>query len=168
MQPATSTTSKSGQVKYPTGYQPVQYNGYAPVNYAPIGFHSTTQGPPTAGVNGWTNSINVNRVWGEYMTPVGQIRFGRMPHQWGLGIVANAGDGIDSDYQSTIDRIMFVTGIKSMDLYFGGGGTSPPPARRTRPLTTSTAGSRTTPATSATSTSTSRSSRTGRTRSSRS
>jgi uncharacterized protein (TIGR04551 family) len=91
------------------------------VNYAPIGFQATTQGPPTAGVNGWTNSINVNRVWGEYMTPVGQIRFGRMPQQWGLGIVANSGDGIDSDYQSTIDRIMFITGIKSMDLYFGGG-----------------------------------------------
>jgi uncharacterized protein (TIGR04551 family) len=123
MQPATgSSSSTSGQKSYPTGYQPVQYNGgYAPVNYAPIGFQATTQGPPTAGVNGWTNSINVNRVWGEYMTPVGQIRFGRMPQQWGLGIVANSGDGIDSDYQSTIDRIMFITGIKSMDLYFGGG-----------------------------------------------
>jgi uncharacterized protein (TIGR04551 family) len=122
MQPASGSTSTSGQKSYPTGYQPVQYNGgYAPVNYAPIGFQATTQGPPTAGVNGWTNSINVNRVWGEYMTPVGQIRFGRMPQQWGLGMVANSGDGIDSDYQSTVDRIMFITGIKSMDLYFGGG-----------------------------------------------
>lgn len=104
-----------------TGYVPIQYNGgYAPVNYAPFSFMSTTQGPPTAGVNGWTNSIAVKRAWGEYMTPVGQIRFGRMPQQWGLGIVANAGDGIDSDYQSTVDRIMFITGIKSIDLYFGG------------------------------------------------
>ena len=122
MQPATgSGSSSSSQKAYPTGYQPVQYNGgYAPVNYAPIGFQSTTQGPPTAGVNGWTNSINVNRVWGEYMTPVGQVRFGRMPQQWGLGMVANSGDGIDSDYQSTVDRIMFITGLKSMDLYFGG------------------------------------------------
>jgi uncharacterized protein (TIGR04551 family) len=124
MQPAggsSSSSSSSSQKSYPTGYQPVQYNGgYAPVNYAPIGFQATTQGPPTAGVNGWTNSINVNRVWGEYMTPVGQIRFGRMPQQWGLGMVANSGDGIDSDYQSTVDRIMFITGLKSMDLYFGG------------------------------------------------
>jgi uncharacterized protein (TIGR04551 family) len=104
-----------------TGYIPIQYSGgYAPVNYAPFAFQSTTQGPPTAGVNGWTNSIAVKRAWGEYMTPVGQLRFGRMPQQWGLGIVANAGDGIDSDYQSTIDRIMFITGIKSIDLYFGG------------------------------------------------
>ncbi len=122
MQPASgASTSSSGQKSYPNGYQPVQYNGgFAPVNYAPIGFQSTTQGPPTAGVNGWTNSINVNRVWGEYMTPVGQVRFGRMPQQWGLGMVANSGDGIDSDYQSTVDRIMFITGLKSMDLYFGG------------------------------------------------
>ena len=59
-------------------------------------------------------------MWGEYRTPVGQLRFGRMPGQWGLGMVENSGDGLDSDYQTTLDRIMFITGIKSMDLYFGG------------------------------------------------
>jgi len=101
--------------KTSVGYSSAGYNGYAP-----LGFYSTTQSAPTAGVNGYTNSINVNRVWAEYMTPVGQLRFGRMPDQWGLGMVHNAGDGIDSDYQSTIDRIMFVSGIRSMDLYFGG------------------------------------------------
>jgi uncharacterized protein (TIGR04551 family) len=90
------------------------YNGFAPVNAL-----STTQGSPTAGVNSYTNAVNVNRVWGEYMTPFGQLRFGRMPNQWGLGMVDNAGDGIDSDYQSTVDRIMFVGGIKPLDLYFG-------------------------------------------------
>ena len=86
----------------------------------PIGFLSTTQGPPTAGVNSLQNSVNVQRVWGEYMTPVGQLRFGRMPGHWGLGMLENSGDGIDSDYQTTLDRIMFITGIKSIDLYFGG------------------------------------------------
>jgi uncharacterized protein (TIGR04551 family) len=125
MQPVGGTTSgmgaTTGSMKFPTGYQPVQFgSGYAPVNYAPIGFFSNTQGPPTAGVNGWTNSIAVKRAWGEYMTPVGQVRFGRMPQNWGLGMLVNAGDGIDSDYQSTIDRIMFITGLKSLDLYFGG------------------------------------------------
>jgi uncharacterized protein (TIGR04551 family) len=107
MQPGVSTNG--------SGYVSAGYNGYAP-----LGVFSTTQGPPTAGINGFQNSIQVNRVWGEYMTPVGQLRFGRMPNQWGLGMVNNAGDGIDSDYQTTIDRIMFVTGIKSIDLYFGG------------------------------------------------
>jgi uncharacterized protein (TIGR04551 family) len=95
-----------------------QSAGYNP--YASVGFFSTTQGPPTAGVNSLQNSINVQRVWGEYMTPVGQLRFGRMPGQWGLGMMENSGDGIDSDYQTTLDRIMFISGIKSMDLYFGG------------------------------------------------
>ncbi|MGH7294746.1 MAG: TIGR04551 family protein, partial [Polyangiaceae bacterium] len=123
MQPVGTSSGATGgtTAHYPTGYQPVQYNGgYAPVNYAPLTAFSTTQGPPTAGVNGWTNSINVNRIWGEYMTPVGQVRFGRMPSNWGLGMVANSGDGIDSDYQTTVDRIMFITGLKSIDLYFGG------------------------------------------------
>jgi uncharacterized protein (TIGR04551 family) len=119
-QPGTMTGLSSGPGST-TGYQPVQYgSGYAPAKYAPISFFSTTQGPPTSGVNGFQNSVAVQRVWGEYMTPVGQVRFGRMPDQWGLGIVANAGNGIDSDYQSNVDRIMFITGIKSMDLYFGG------------------------------------------------
>jgi uncharacterized protein (TIGR04551 family) len=104
----------ANSASYPTGYQPAGVNGYAP-----IGFFSNTQGPPTAGVNSWTNSIDVKRVWGEYMTPVGQIRFGRMPGHWGLGMVENSGEGIDSDYHTTIDRIMFVTAIKPFDLYFG-------------------------------------------------
>jgi uncharacterized protein (TIGR04551 family) len=99
----------------PTGYTSAGYNGYAPA-----GVFSTTQGSPTVGINSNQNAVNVNRVWAEYMTPVGQLRFGRMPNQWGLGMVANAGDGIDSDYQSTVDRIMFISGIKSWDLYFGG------------------------------------------------
>ncbi len=107
MQPGVSTNG--------SGFTSAGYNGYAPLSV-----FSTTQGPPTAGINGYQNSIQVNRVWGEYMTPVGQLRFGRMPNHWGLGMVNNAGDGIDSDYQTTVDRIMFVTGIKSVDLYFGG------------------------------------------------
>jgi uncharacterized protein (TIGR04551 family) len=95
--------------------------GSAGVNpNAPLGASTTTQGPPTAGVNGYRNSIDVKRVWAEYMTPLGQLRFGRMPGHWGLGMVQNAGDGIDSDYQTTQDRIQFISGIKSIDLYFGG------------------------------------------------
>lgn len=100
-----------------TGYSPA-LNGYN--GYAPLGFLSTTQGPPTAGVNGVRNSIDVQRAWAEYLTPVGQIRFGRMPSHWGLGMVMNSGDCLDCDYQTNTDRIMFVTGLKSLDLYFGG------------------------------------------------
>ena len=97
--------------------------GYVPVargGYTPLGAFSTTQWAPVAGVNSTENSITVKRVWGEFQTPVGLLRFGRMPSQWGLGMVANSGDGYDSDWQSDVDRIMFVTGIKKYDIYFAG------------------------------------------------
>ncbi len=100
-----------------TGYSAAA-NGYN--GYAPLSSFSTTQGPPTAGVNGYRNSIDVQRVWAEYLTPVGQLRFGRMPMHWGLGMLTNSGDCLDCDYQTNVDRIMFVTGLKSLDLYVGG------------------------------------------------
>ena len=88
--------------------------------YAPRSAFANTQEAPVAGQNSLNNSVTVKRVWGEYMTPVGLLRFGRQPSHWGLGILANSGDGYDSDWQSTSDRIMFVTGIKSLDLYVAG------------------------------------------------
>ena len=88
--------------------------------YAPIGAFASTQVAPTSGFNSIQNSINIRRAWGEYATPVGQLRFGRMPNQWGLGILENSGDTYDSDWQSTVDRIMFTTGFRSLDLYISG------------------------------------------------
>lgn len=93
-------------------------NGYR--GYAPVSAFSNTQGPPTAGVNSYQNSIAVQRVWAEYLTPVGELRFGRMPNHWGLGMLYNAGNCIDCDYQTNVDRIQFVSGVKSLDLYAGG------------------------------------------------
>jgi uncharacterized protein (TIGR04551 family) len=109
----------------PGGYanQPGTSGGYEAANpnpYVPKSFAANTQVPPTAGVNSFQNSIVVKRAWGEYATPLGQLRFGRMPSHWGLGILENSGDGYDSDWQSTVDRIMFTTGIKALDLYFSG------------------------------------------------
>ena len=89
--------------------------------YAPLGAFAThAVGAESPGRTALSDSIVVKRVWGEYLTPVGLLRFGRMPSHWGLGMLANGGDGYDSDYQSTADRIMFVTGIKKYDLYFAG------------------------------------------------
>lgn len=96
------------------GFEAVAHGGY--VSRAAF---TPSQVTPTSGINSYSNSIAVKRAWAEYMTPVGQLRFGRMPSQWGLGILANSGDGYDSDYQSTSDRLMFLTGVKSLDLYFG-------------------------------------------------
>lgn len=101
----------------PTGFRPALGGFYPP---AQLGFFSSTQGPPTAGINSFRNSIDVKRAWGEYATPVGQLRFGRMPFHWGLGMTYNAGDTFDSDWQTTYDRILFASGIKSYDFYFGG------------------------------------------------
>jgi uncharacterized protein (TIGR04551 family) len=81
---------------------------------------STSQGAPTAGVNGFRNSIDVKRAWAEYVTPFGQLRFGRMPFHWGRGMLFNSGDQVDQDWQTNVDRIMFASGLRSMDLYFGG------------------------------------------------
>src|SRR6185437_12255784 len=67
MQPASNTSGSTpitnAQIKQ-SAYASVGYNPYAP-----IGFMSKTQGPPTAGVNSLQNSIAVQRVWAEYMTP---------------------------------------------------------------------------------------------------
>ena len=106
------------------GSTPGGYNGQGSPSstspYVPIGAFASTQVPPTSGFNSFQNSINIRRAWGEYATPVGQLRFGRMPSQWGLGILENSGDTHDSDWQSTVDRIMFTTGIRSLDLYVSG------------------------------------------------
>ncbi len=107
----------------PGGYTntPSEDGGYdrAPTSgYTPMGIYNETMEPPSAGQNAYDDSIRVKRVWGEFLTPVGQLRFGRMPSHWGLGMVENSGDDFDSDYQSTVDRLMLITGIKALDLYF--------------------------------------------------
>ena len=110
----------------PDGYvnQPAGADGGYSVRqrggYTPTGAFSATQWSTIAGANSFADSVEVKRAYGEYVSPIGTFRFGRQPDNWGLGMVYNAGDDIDSDYASTIDRIMFKTGIKSIDLYFAG------------------------------------------------
>jgi uncharacterized protein (TIGR04551 family) len=106
-------SAESGARGGDTGYEVVSRGGYAP-----LGVFSGTQWAPRSGVNALADSVAVKRVWGEYLTPIGLLRFGRMPHHWGLGMLYNSGDGHDSDYQTTVDRLMLVTGIKKYDIYF--------------------------------------------------
>lgn len=54
-------------------------------------------------------NIAVKRAWGEVLTGVGQLKFGRMGSHWGLGLLANDGNDWDSDHGDTVDRIMFIT-----------------------------------------------------------
>jgi uncharacterized protein (TIGR04551 family) len=85
-----------------------------------LGFYDSTQVSPTSGSNSLVDSIRVKRAWAEYTTPLGELRFGRMPLHWGLGMLYNSGDGYDDDYQSTVDRIQATVGIKPLDLYITG------------------------------------------------
>jgi uncharacterized protein (TIGR04551 family) len=110
-----STPSEYVNTPSGSGYSVAARSGYTPTS-----FSTTTTAAPTAGVNSLRDSIVVKRVWAEYATPVGELRFGRMPNHWGLGILNNSGDGYDDNYQSTIDRIQFTTGIKPLDLYVTG------------------------------------------------
>jgi hypothetical protein len=88
--------------------------------YAPINLYTRTQTAPTAGTNSFTDSILVKRAWGQIRFGWGlDLRFGRMPHHWGLGIVANDGNGyyrgakddivhmLDMDYGDSVDSVRF-------------------------------------------------------------
>jgi uncharacterized protein (TIGR04551 family) len=106
----------------PGGYSnaPAGDGGYAQnprPGYAPLSAFDDSQVPPASAVNSLRDSISVKRAWAEYATPLGELRFGRMPAHFGLGILDNSGDGPDDNYQSNIDRVAFVTGIKALDLY---------------------------------------------------
>lgn len=76
-------------------------------SFTPTHFDSQGQVPPANGVNSDRSSIAVKRAWGEVQTPLGLLSFGRMPNAWGMGILANAGRGIDDDFGDTVDRIQF-------------------------------------------------------------
>ncbi|MBN1283315.1 MAG: hypothetical protein JXA24_06055 [Proteobacteria bacterium] len=71
-------------------------------------------GPDRVGENG---AINVRRVWMDVLTPIGKIRAGRQPSNWGLGIFQNDGNGLQGDFGDTADRIMYL-----MQYGFSGGG----------------------------------------------
>lgn len=60
--------------------------------------------------------FQVERLWAEVMTPVGRFDFGRQSSQWGMGVLANAGNALEwlwegqgDDFGSTVDRIRFTT-----------------------------------------------------------
>ena len=45
------------------------------------------------------------------MTPFGQLRVGRQPQHFGLGLLANGGNGIDQDFEDNADQILFATRV---------------------------------------------------------
>jgi hypothetical protein len=59
------------------------------------------------------DSFLVRRAWAEFLIPIGQMRVGRMPLEWGLGILAQNDNRLqdwgDPQFGSTVDRILFAT-----------------------------------------------------------
>ncbi|MBI2373430.1 MAG: TIGR04551 family protein [Deltaproteobacteria bacterium] len=86
-------------------------DGFPKNDSVPLLAFSQSQMPPSDGVNALIDSVRVRRVWAEVLTPLGQLRVGRMPSNFGLGILANPGDELDDDYGDSNDRIMFATKI---------------------------------------------------------
>lgn len=73
----------------------------------PIPFYGSTRTYTNGDSTNDRDPIIPRRVWGELQTPVGLLSFGRMPSSWGLGLLANAGTGLDQDFGDTVDRIQF-------------------------------------------------------------
>ncbi len=83
----------------------------------PIDSFSAGQNPPQSYRNSARDSIYVRHAWAEVTNRgLGQLRFGRMPSHWGLGILANDGMGIDADQSSDVDRIMAITKLAGIHL----------------------------------------------------
>lgn len=98
------------------GSTPESYLGQNP--YAPIDLFARGQHPPSAGLNGFNDSIVVKQAYGEVNFSWGlNLKFGRMPQMWGLGIVYHDGEGavrgevddrirrLDNDYGDAVDGL---------------------------------------------------------------
>jgi uncharacterized protein (TIGR04551 family) len=85
---------------------------------ADLDLFTRSQVPPQAGVNSLDDSILVKRAWGHIRFGFGlDVQFGRMPWSWGMGMVANSGNGyvrgdsadiirqLDSDYGDSVDSL---------------------------------------------------------------
>ena len=79
-----------------------------------LDFTSGSQSSPVPGINSFADAMAVKRVWAEVQTPIGLISFGRMPSQWGLGIFANAGNGLDDDLGDNVDRLQIAIPLPSV------------------------------------------------------
>jgi uncharacterized protein (TIGR04551 family) len=67
-----------------------------------LGVFTGTNEPPS----GIGDSIKARRAWGVLAKRgLGELRFGRMGQEWGLGMVYNAGDGYDDDVSTNLDRV---------------------------------------------------------------
>ncbi len=78
-------------------------------------------------------TVVVRRAWAEVRNrSLGELRFGRMPAHWGLGMVQNSGNRLDDDLSTEVDRLMAITKLAGLYLtaaydFTGEGPTRPGP-----------------------------------------
>lgn len=77
----------------------------------PYNFQTQNQASPRFGWNSIADSIQVKRAWAEVRTPIGELRFGRQPNNFGMGMLFNDGNCLDCDNGDNVDRIMFATRV---------------------------------------------------------
>lgn len=73
------------------------------------GLGSDFEGTPSATASQAPTPLALRRAYAEVLTPVGLLAFGRMGADWGLGMVASGGDGLDDDGGDSADRVAFMT-----------------------------------------------------------
>ena len=106
------------------GSNPDSYPGLTANPSAPISLFSSSARSPEAGVNSPVDSIRVKQIYGDVLLPVGRLRFGRMPSNFGLGLLSNDGEedpagrhhsrGEQADGGDSADRILFLTKLKGI------------------------------------------------------
>lgn len=84
--------------------------GQAPASYYGSGRTASSAFASTDVPQG--DTIVARRAWAEVRNrDLGELRFGIMPQQWGLGLLYNAGDGLDDDYSTDLGRVMGITKV---------------------------------------------------------
>lgn len=93
------------------GFDNVVWGDNARISLAPL----FAGDPSNTNLEGFdmADTLRLERAWIEFLMPIGQIRIGRMASQWGMGLLANSGDGLgewgDPMFGSTFDRVLFAT-----------------------------------------------------------
>ncbi len=82
--------------------------------YTPADSNVATPLALTDGVAAESGSLTLTRAWGDVFTPWGRLSFGRMPLQWGAGVLWNPGNDPLSEYGDTSDRVSFTSRVGAL------------------------------------------------------
>lgn len=85
----------------------------------PVSMMSMSQNTPMPGINSFSSAIMMKRAWAEASFPIGELRFGRMPFHWGLGLLYHSGNDLNNNYGDQVDGILLSTRI--FDHYLSPG-----------------------------------------------